>query len=243
MINGWGCDKRPRNKDIDNTEPEIFNLKRFGFSDKIYVMDITQLLGYAASFIIFIALVMKSIVKLRILTAIGCLLFVIFAFKTDSWPAVVMNIGIVFIDIYYLYKMMQVKDSFEMLAVNKDNEIIKFFFEKHKQELTALFGNEAFTKAEKTAICFRNNDIAGLIAYTVTAADAGKTANLLIDFVVPNARDLAVGKHLFIEDQSFWKQQGVTTVTVEKPSAAHIRYLEQLGFTRAGGSDVWSKPV
>ena len=71
----------------------------------------------------------------------------------------------------------------------------------------------------------------------------GLLPNLLIDFVVPNARDLAVGKHLFIEDQSFWKQQGVTTVTVEKPSAAHIRYLEQLGFTRAGGSDVWSKPV
>ena len=95
-------------------------------------MNIVQLLGYSASFIIFISLTMKSIVKLRILNAMGCLLFVIFALKTHSLPAVVMNIGIVLIDIYYFFKIVRVKDNFEILEVIKENEIVRYFFEKNK---------------------------------------------------------------------------------------------------------------
>lgn len=206
-------------------------------------MDITQLLGYVASFIIFISLTMKSIIKLRILNAVGCLLFVVFALKTASWPAVVMNIGIVFIDIYYFWKMVKIKDNFEVLEVRKDNEIVQHFFEKNKQELAALFGNEAFTASDKVALFFRNNDIAGVVAYTVKDAPAGKTADLLIDFVVAKYRDLAVGKHFFIEDVSFWKQQGITSLAAAQPSQSHAHYLERLGFTCSGNSSVWTKSL
>ncbi|MGP1532285.1 MAG: hypothetical protein ACTTI5_08920, partial [Treponema sp.] len=90
-------------------------------------MDFIQVLGYAASFIIFVSLTMKSIVKLRILNALGCLVFVIFALKTNSIPAVVMNIGIVFIDMYYLYGIVRTKDTFEMVAVQKDKDIVRYF--------------------------------------------------------------------------------------------------------------------
>lgn len=206
-------------------------------------MDIIQILGYGASFIIFISLTMKSIIKLRVLNAIGCLLFVIFAFKTGSWPVVVMNIGIVFIDMYYFYKMMQIKDNFEILEVEKDNEIVRYFLDKNKQELTALFGNEVFNKSEKIAFYFRNNDIAGLLAYTVKDTQTGKTAGLFIDFVVAKYRDLAVGKHFFIDDLSFWKQQGVTTFAVERPGENHMRYLERLGFTCNDNSGIWAKSL
>ena len=109
-------------------------------------MNIVQLLGYSASFIIFISLTMKSIVKLRILNAMGCLLFVIFALKTHSLPAVVMNIGIVIIDIYYFFKIVQVKDNFEILEVIKENEIVRYFFEKNKEELLSLFGETEMEK-------------------------------------------------------------------------------------------------
>lgn len=202
-----------------------------------------ELLGYAASFIIFISLMMKSIIKLRVLNAIGGLLFIIFAFKTNSWPAVVMNIGIVFIDIYYFYKMIKIQDNFEILEVKKDNEIVQYFFEKNKQELVALFGTDAFTKSEKIALYFRNNDIAGLVAYTVQATQTEKYADLLIDFVVPKYRDLAVGKHFFIDDVSFWKKQEITSFAAAQSSADHIHYLERLGFTCSNDSLIWTKSL
>ena len=120
---------------------------------------------------------------------------------------------------------------------------VRYFFEKNKQELTGLFGNEAFNKSEKIALYFRNNDIAGLVAYTVKDAQAGKAADLLIDFVVAKYRDLAVGKHFFIDDLSFWKRQGVNAFAVEHPAEAHIRYLERLGFTCSDNSGTWAKSL
>ena len=61
---------------------------------------------------------------------------------------------------------------------------VRYFFEKNKQELTGLFGNEVFNKSEKIALYFRNNDIAGLVAYTVKDAQTGKTADFLIVLLV-----------------------------------------------------------
>lgn len=206
-------------------------------------MNIVQLLGYSASFIIFISLTMKSIVKLRILNAMGCLLFVIFALKTHSLPAVVMNIGIVIIDIYYFFKIVRVKDNFEILEVIKENEIVRYFFEKNKEELLSLFGETALEKSEKLAFYFRNTDIAGLIAYSVPKDGDGKTAAILIDFVVAKYRDLAIGRYFFIKNTAFWKNQGLTALTVEQPSEEHIPYLERLGFVRQPQTPLWKKQL
>ncbi|MGP1576910.1 MAG: hypothetical protein ACTTH7_05395 [Treponema sp.] len=130
-------------------------------------MNFIELLGYVASFIIFISLTMKSIVRLRIFNAIGCLLFTLFAIKTNSIPAVAMNVGIVCIDMFYLFRLLKIKDNFEILEISKDNEIVRYFFEKNKTELHELFGTDAYTKSGNAALYFRNTDIAGLVAYSV----------------------------------------------------------------------------
>lgn len=204
-------------------------------------MDFIQILGYAASFIIFISLTMKSIVKLRVLNAVGCVVFVVFAFKTNSWPAVVMNIGIVFIDMYYLYGILRKKDTFEMVEVNKDNEVVKYFFEKNKVELDALFGENALADSENIALFFRNNDIAGFIAYSVQDYENKKRALITVDFVVPKYRDLAVGKHFFIEDVDYWKERGCTALVSENSASSHIAYLKRLGFAFDASSNIWKK--
>ena len=204
-------------------------------------MDFIQLLGYAASFIIFISLTMKSIVKLRIVNAIGCVVFVLFALKTNSLPAVAMNVGIVFIDIYYLVRILRVKDSFEIVDVQKDNEIVQYFYEKNKEELHALFGSAALKKSANVAFYFRNSDIAGLVAYTLTDGTAGKTACIFIDFVVPKYRDLAIGKHFFLDDPGYWQKLGCTALIVEQPAPEHMSYLKRLGFMQQAGS--WKKAL
>ncbi|MGP1455691.1 MAG: hypothetical protein ACTTJ7_08045 [Treponema sp.] len=204
-------------------------------------MDFIQLLGYAASFIIFISLTMKSIVKLRIVNAIGCVVFVLFALKTNSLPVVAMNIGIVFIDIYYLVRILRVKDSFEIVDVKKDNEIVQYFYEKNKEELQTLFGGDALKKSAHVAFYFRNSDVAGLVSYVLTDGAAGKTACILIDFVVPKYRDLAVGKHFLHDDTSYWHNLGCTALVVEQPAPEHVPYLKRLGFVQQVGS--WEKAL
>ena len=118
-------------------------------------MDALQILGYAASIVIFISLTMKSLVKLRLINAVGSLLFVIFALKTNSLPTVALNAGLVIINMYYFFRMMRSKDNFDIMEVRKDNEIITRFCEKHRGELDAIFGSEALdacTNLETTTL-------------------------------------------------------------------------------------------
>ena len=59
--------------------------------------------GYSASLFIVISLTMTSIVKLRIINSIGCLLFVIYGLNVKAYPVVIM------INIYNLYMLFKSK--------------------------------------------------------------------------------------------------------------------------------------
>lgn len=212
-------------------------------------MNAIQILGYAASLIVFISLMMKSLAKLRVLNAAGSLLFVVFALATDSLPTAFLNLGIVVIDVFYFIRMTRVKDNFEIMTVQKDNEIVRRFYRINKKELDALFGEASFVKSEKIALFFRNDDIAGLLAYSsvvLPQSDSSvpeSAAEILIDFVVPKYRDFAVGRHFFVKDVSFWKEQGYSCLLSSVPDKRHIPYLERLGFERQNDFTVWKKSL
>ena len=212
-------------------------------------MNAIQILGYAASLIVFISLMMKSLAKLRVLNAAGSLLFVVFALATDSLPTAFLNLGIVVIDVFYFIRMTRVKDNFEIMTVQKDNEIVRRFYRTNKKELDALFGEASFVKSEKIALFFRNDDIAGLLAYSsvvLPQSDSSvpeSAAEILIDFVVPKYRDFAVGRHFFVKDVRFWKEQGYTCLLSSVPDKRHIPYLERLGFERQNDFTVWKKSL
>ena len=65
--------------------------------------------GYAASIMIAISLIMTDIVKLRIINTIGCILFAIYGFTVKAYPVAIINTFIVFVNAYYLYKFYKEK--------------------------------------------------------------------------------------------------------------------------------------
>lgn len=64
-----------------------------------------EYIGYAASILIGISMFMKNIVKLRFINLIGCILFAIYGFMIEAYPVAIVNLIIMFTNIYYLYKL------------------------------------------------------------------------------------------------------------------------------------------
>nr|WP_252723162.1 uroporphyrinogen decarboxylase [Tamlana agarivorans] len=62
-------------------------------------------LGYLAMAVLLVSFLMKSVVKLRIVNSLGCLLFVFYgiALSPYSLPIIITNSGILCINFYYLY--------------------------------------------------------------------------------------------------------------------------------------------
>ena len=61
--------------------------------------------GYAASVFIVISLIMTSVVKLRIINTVGCVLFVVYGFIVGAYPVAISNLMIVLINLYHLYRI------------------------------------------------------------------------------------------------------------------------------------------
>ena len=66
---------------------------------------IWEWVGYLASVVIAISLMMSNIKKLRWWNQIGAALFVVYGLAIDAIPVALVNFFIVFIDAYYLRKI------------------------------------------------------------------------------------------------------------------------------------------
>ncbi|WP_138417511.1 YgjV family protein [Aquibacillus sediminis] len=68
-------------------------------------IDWLEWLGYLASFIVLVSLLMSNILKLRWINLLGSGLFSLYGFLIGALPVGFMNLGIVFINIYYLVQL------------------------------------------------------------------------------------------------------------------------------------------
>ncbi|NKF51272.1 uroporphyrinogen decarboxylase [Shewanella sp. WXL01] len=64
-----------------------------------------ELLGYLASVMVAISLMMKDIIWLRWINFIGCALFTVYGYAIDAWPVAGMNAFVACINIYHLTKI------------------------------------------------------------------------------------------------------------------------------------------
>ena len=63
-----------------------------------------EILAYCGSLIIFISFIVKNIKWLRILNNIGCIIFLIYAFYHGRTPLIILNSGVILVNIWHLIK-------------------------------------------------------------------------------------------------------------------------------------------
>lgn len=67
--------------------------------------EITNYVGYAASFFVVLSFVLKDLRKVRIVNLIGCILFVVYGIFSDYlWPIIIPNAILCLIQGYHLIK-------------------------------------------------------------------------------------------------------------------------------------------
>ncbi|MBN8697833.1 MAG: YgjV family protein [Bacteroidetes bacterium] len=73
-------------------------------------VNITEIIGYIASFVVLLSFLMKDMLKLRLVNFAGCSLFVAYGIMLQySIPIILTNSVILMIHVYYLLKMRKEK--------------------------------------------------------------------------------------------------------------------------------------
>lgn len=203
-----------------------------------------ELLGYLASVVVLISLLMSSIIKLRWINLAGSSLFSLYGFLIGALPVGFMNLGIAIINIYYLNKIYKSKDDFQLLSIEDNKQYFKYFLNFHRagiEKLTNISKLET-SNYDVSFFVLRNMVPAGI--FLGTKYD-DNTVKVELDYVIPEYRDFKIGKYVYETNKSYFLDKGYTKFISYSSDPYHIKYLKKMGFEEKdeNGNTVFVKAI
>ncbi|MDX1530406.1 MAG: hypothetical protein R3362_02665 [Rhodothermales bacterium] len=198
---------------------------------------VLDLIGYVASALVAVSLMMSSILRLRIINLLGATVFTAYGFLIHAYPVAAVNLFIVFVNLYYLRGLRRTEELFRLLEVPPDSEYVRVFLTFYADEIRRFVPGFAGLPERNPLALFVLRDLvpAGLLLGEVE----GHTLHVRLDFVIPPYRDFKVARYLFVEQAAFFRERGITEVVSPPGTAKHEAYLRKLGFEppTGGASD------
>lgn len=186
-------------------------------------------IGYIASLIVLISLLMSSIKRLRWINLVGALIFGIYGFLIGSIPTGFMNVGIVLIDVYFLAKIYLSKDYFTILPIEEDSEYLDSFIEFYRKDIESLVPVESIDPehADVKLYVLRNMTPAAVFIGHKLEED---TLEIRLDYAIPQYRDFKLGSFIFKQQREYFVSRGYSKFVAYAQDKNHLPYLQKMGF-------------
>lgn len=192
---------------------------------------IYQLIGYGASVLIAVSLMMKSVIRLRVINGIGGFIFVIYGILIKAYPVAILNALVVIIDAYYFMKMLKRSDFFTVMEIAPDSTYLKFFLNFNKDDIRTFFPDFKYESKAGDLIFFilRDTIPAGL----VIVRPENHAGRVLLDYALKDYRDFKIGSFIFDDNSDILLERGITNLVTEGDVPIHAKYLRQMNFKQA----------
>lgn len=190
---------------------------------------ILELVGYFASALVLVSLLMTSVVKLRVINMIGSLIFAVYALLIGSYPTAVMNLCLVGVNIFYLVRMARTERVFTLLPAAPGEAYVQYFLQSYHGDIQTYFDgvDAALAQADTAFLVCCGAAPAGVLAGR--ALDGG-VLEVSLDYSTPQYRDCSVGRYLYQQ----LAERGWNALVVPAASPVHGSYLQKMGFVREG---------
>lgn len=209
-----------------------------------------EILGYLASLIVLISLLMSSIIKLRWINLLGSAIFSLYGFLLGTYPVGFMNLCISIIDIYYLVKIYSTKEQFTIFPIDTiapigtevpigtdvpieySSKYFQLFMDFYQKDIEKYAGTNTFdSKDPSVCICILRNLVpAGIF---IASEEDNKTLKVELDFVIPEYRDFKIGSFIYENNKNYFLEKGYSRLISYSSNATHIKYLKKMNFKEA----------
>ena len=186
-------------------------------------ISLLEWVGYLASVLVLISMLMNSFLKLRIVN-------LVYGFLIGSLPVGLLNMFIVFANIYHLIQISKGKESFSTLEIRKDNRYLIAFLDFYKKDLKHFFPSFDYNYDMNcySFLILRNMAVSGVFL----AREYGNNYLYVgLDYVISQYRDLKPGRYIYREKAEIFKQAGFTHLCTIPQTKSHCQYLKKMGFS------------
>ncbi|MFW6298515.1 MAG: hypothetical protein ACOC14_02430 [Bacillota bacterium] len=201
-------------------------------------------IGYLASFFILVSLIMTSVKRLRLINLVGALLFTIYGYLISAYPVMIMNAGIVIVNLYYLKQIFTSEDFFKTLSVAKDDDYVHALIHFYKDNIQKFMPVDAsvLEDSEFRILILRNMDPAGLF---VAKPYDESTLEITLDYALPMFQDFKTGAFIYEKERELFKNHGYHKMIAFAKSEKHEKYLKRMGFkaTEMNGQSTFVKSI
>ncbi len=192
-----------------------------------------QLLGYAASVLIAASLLMRSIVRLRVINLAGAATFSVYGFLIGAYPVGILNLMTATINVVQLIRLRRRREIFRVLDVRPDAPYLQYFLDFQAKDIRRFFPAfqpdlHANDPSRLAVFVLRDLVPAGVLLGRIH----GDRLEVDLDYVVPQYRDLKVGRFLFRDEAEFFRRHGVREIVSPADTEVHAGYLQRIGFVR-----------
>jgi len=191
-----------------------------------------ELLGYLASGLIVIAMMMSSILWLRMINMVGAAAFAVYGSLIHAYPVALLNTFVVMVNIYYLTRMLRAKRFFQLLKLKPESDYLKYFLGFYRRDIANILPDFEYRPVEKQVTLFILRDCAPVGVFIAEQKPDG-VLRVILDFVVPGYRDLKIGRFLFVEQAEFFRERGVKEIIIAPRTKKFGAYLVKVGFEPA----------
>ena len=190
---------------------------------------ILELVGYAASVLIAISLMMSSIKWLRLLNLVGASGFAIYGLFIHAYPVAVLNSLIVGVNIYHLRRLLKTKLAYDLLEVKPDSDFLAHFLKVYAPKIQKILPEFRFNPRDGQLAIFILHDCTPVGVF-LAEPETPEKYRVLLDFVIPRYRNLHIGRFLFGEHVEVFRQRGIKEIVIRPRTKEFGAYLWEIGF-------------
>ena len=195
-----------------------------------------DVLGWGGSALLVYSLLQASVLRLRVLNAIACVILIVFNAALAVWPMVGMNTVLVAINAWFIVGLLRDRHdeaAFEVLEVAPDDAYLRHVLSVHGSDISRF--NPGFVHDPSTTqdafLVQKGDETVGV----VLLHEDGDTADVVLDYVTPRYRDFSPGEFV-------WRRSGLLSArgvrrVVTRPGMVGA-YYDRLGFRREGDAYV-----
>lgn len=196
-------------------------------------MSLLEIFGYIASALIALSLMMSNIKQLRWINLFGAAAFSVYGYFIDAYPVFILNGWIALVDIYYLIRIYQEKDQFDLIKLRSvESPLFNLLKQSYGKDIIELHKGFEWSQLDDSSVflLFRNMKPVGFFA--CRELNEVDKVEVLLDYIIPEDRDFKAAKFMFSSENNQLKQEGINHLVVKPYGKNHEIYLSRVGFTK-----------
>jgi len=200
-------------------------------------MSAPEVIGYVASILIAVAMMMSNMLRLRVVALLGSMTMSLYGVLIGAWPIVIANIFISVVHAWYLRRLVFSPIHFELQSISEASHwYLARFLRFHGKDMAHSHPNTDVLAIDDRHGFFILRDLVstGLFVYTKDGKD-GQDLRIHLDYVTPEFRDLRSARFAYSEFDRRFPEGGPRRFLVEPPSAEMAAYYRRVGFTPIAG--------